>query len=135
MEQRIGVNKNEKGYCKLFQGDILNKEDDDKEYLVEMLQMKNKFTIKATNLLYKFDPLNKTNFHKYIDNKQYIVLIIRSSQDYLFGAYSQPAFSERTVAKGQGLIFSLTSRKVFGLASPNSKAISYDSNSLIFGNN
>jgi len=85
--------------------------------------------------LYTYDRLNKTNFHRYVDDKQHIIFIIRSKDDYLFGAYSQPSFSERVVAKGPGLIFSLTSRVIFGLTKPDNKAILYDPNSLIFGNN
>jgi len=53
-----------------------------------MLSNKLNNNIKNTQLLYKFDPYNKTNFHRYIDDKKHIVIIIRSTQNYIFGAYS-----------------------------------------------
>lgn len=41
-----------------------------------MEKYKGKQIIK-TNFIYKYDELNKTNFHKYIDGKENIVLLVK----------------------------------------------------------
>jgi hypothetical protein len=56
--------------------------------LIEELQRRIGSTIIKTNLLYTFDKNNKTNFHKYIDDKNPIIIIIKTESDYIFGGYS-----------------------------------------------
>lgn len=87
-----------------------------------------------SKLIYKFDPLNKTNFHQYIDQIPNILVIIKLQNGFLTAAYSEGAFVPRVQSDKDGLIFSVTNRKVYTLREHNRRAISYDEYFLIFGN-
>lgn len=84
--------------------------------------------------MYHLDPLNRINFHKYIDGKPQIVLLIKLQNGYVLGAWSEGPFLPGTMSQKDGLIFSLTNRKSFYLKKASTKAISYDDFFLIFGN-
>ena len=60
--------------------------------MVSMLQEFKNNMIERTKLLYRWDRFNQTNIHKYIDGKNNIVLLIKTSKDWCLGAYSQTAF-------------------------------------------
>lgn len=48
--------------------------------------MKN--AINHTRLLYRWDPFNTANVHKYIDGVPNIVVVIRTEANHLIGAFS-----------------------------------------------
>jgi len=51
----------------LFQNEVLAGHIDHKKYLKDVIEQRSKLQIIRTKLIYSFDPLNLTNFHKYID--------------------------------------------------------------------
>ena len=82
-------------------------------------------------MLYRMDLLNPTNFHKYIDNRPNIILIVLLKNGYTIAAFSEEAFSEKMELNKRGLISSLTNRKTFRSFK---RAASYDRSHIIFGN-
>lgn len=59
-----------------------------KQFLVNQIEFYMNRTICRTKNLYQFDPLNKVNFHSYIDNCPNIVVVIRTSSGFLLAAFS-----------------------------------------------
>lgn len=45
-----------------------------------------------TKLIYKYDELNKINIHKYIDNKYFIVLVVKLENGYYLAAFTEGPF-------------------------------------------
>lgn len=117
-----------------FIGNVLDGMEDDREYLVSMLQKNTRNHIRKTALIYQYDPLNKVNFHKYIDNHTHIVVLIKLKNGWTCGGYSEGGFIPKHQSDKDGLIFSLTMRKFFELKVRNKKAITYDEFYIIFGN-
>ena len=118
----------------LFSGDVLDEEEDYREYLTELLERKARGRIKATKLLYRYDPLNKNNFHRYFDSIEHVVIVVRLANGFVMGAWSQGSFVHKVPSKKDGLLFSLTNRKAFELLQANTRAITYDEYYIIFGN-
>jgi hypothetical protein len=88
--------------------------------------------IKKTRLLYRADPYNRTNFHKYIDKHRHIVFICKTIYGKLIAGYSEEAFDPNGIKRGYGMILSLWAKKVFEIKEK--KAIAYDDYFGIFGN-
>ena len=84
-------------------------------------------------MLYAYDPLNQTNYHKYIDEHKNICVVLRLKNGRLLSAYSVSPVSSDTIANEGGLVFSLTERKVFRLIEGR-RSVTYDNYFLIFGN-
>ena len=84
-------------------------------------------------MIYRYDKLNKINFHQYIDNISNILLILKTVDGLFIAGYSEGPFHKKTSDK-DGIIFSLTNRKIFTLVERNKRAITYDEYYLIFGN-
>lgn len=79
----------------LFLGDVLESSDEDyRKFLVELLADYSRKRIAGTRLIYQLDPLNTVNFHKYIDGKEQIVVLIKLRNGNVLGAWSQGAFSK-----------------------------------------
>ena len=72
--------------------------------------------IVKTEMIYAFDSQNKVNFHKYVDGKEQIVLIIKLKNGSSLAAYSESGFIPKTPSSKDGLIISLNNREVFKLA-------------------
>ena len=68
-----------------------------------------------TKILYKFDRVNKINFHTYVDGHRNIVLIIKAFNGSHIAAFSEDPFSPNEVATKGGLLLSLTNNKTFYL--------------------
>ena len=66
----------------------------------------NKQTLTKTKLIYKFDPLNPTNFHKYVDGIKN-VLVIAETQNTIIGGYYSGSFDEKEPSGSQSFLFSL----------------------------
>jgi hypothetical protein len=45
--------------------------------------------ITQTKPVYRWDPLNKTNFHRYIDNRPNLLLIAKTVNGYIFAGFSE----------------------------------------------
>lgn len=84
-------------------------------------------------MLFKIDELNRTNFHKYIDNEDNFVLVVKINSGQYVAAYSEGALIPKKNSSKDGLIISLTNQKYFTLCVPNSRATVYDDFYLIFG--
>ena len=102
-----------------------------RSYLVETLQGLQNNAIAQTKLLYRMDPLNPVNPHRYIDGHPHTLLLIRTEGGAVLGAYSEGAFRPKAISNHRGLILALTQRRAFHNVR---KAIIYDENEIIFGN-
>lgn len=70
--------QNARCYEQYFAGDVLNLYTKDQtEWLVNLMEKEKGRKIIRTHFIYKYDELNKTNFHKYIDGKENIVLLVK----------------------------------------------------------
>jgi hypothetical protein len=78
--------------------------------------------------------LNKTNFHRYIDNIPNIVVLIKTVTGWVVSGYSEGSFYPKMNSTKNGLIISITGREYFGLKIANKRAIAFDDFFLIFGN-
>ena len=75
--------------------------------LMKNLLMKRGRLPKGLKRLYKKDPLNKTNFHQYIDNNEDILMVVLLKNSYVVGGYScEPINSGAN--SGTGFIYSLS---------------------------
>ena len=63
-------------------------------------------SIYKTKLLYKHDPLNKTNFHKYIDNVESILVVVQTKSAIVGGFYAGQV-GEKEPIKGNAFLFSI----------------------------
>ena len=60
-------------------------------------------------MIFKYDSLNSTSFHKYIDGKWNILLLIRLQNGFVVGGYCYtPIEKGRVDRHGKGFLFSLT---------------------------
>jgi len=66
------------------------------------------YKIVGTKLIYRYDELNKTNFHRYIDHKPHIVVLVKLKNGYILGGWSEGAFAPGMISDKDGLIFCLT---------------------------
>ena len=99
----------------------------------EEIEKYTKRRVVMTELLYRMDPLNKTNCHKYIDGHDHLCVLIRLKNGRLIAGYSVGALSEKEPAMKGGIILSLTEKKCFQTVA-GKRSLSYDSFFLIFGN-
>lgn len=86
-----------------------------------------------TRLLYRYDPENKTNYHKYIDAHPDFCVTIKLKNGRLIAGYSQAPLIEGKAAIGGGLILSLNEKKSFKLLE-GKRPVTFDAFFLIFGN-
>ena len=86
--------------------------------------------------MYRYDPLNKINFHNYIDNKTDLLLVLKLVNGSILGGYSYEEVNILRVP-GKGFIYSLTNQFILNVTNKNSrqaKVITPDDLNLIFGN-
>ena len=105
----------------------------EKKFMKEALEEYIGQKIKSARLLYRFDPLNKTNLHKYIDGHPHLLAVACLANGRLTAAYSQDALSPDSKATGGGLLLSPTEKRAFRL-SPGKRSVTYDPYFVIFGN-
>ena len=82
----------------LFHGDALRGRDDLKLLLKDMIQKHVNIRITDTRLLCRLDPLNSTNFHRYIDHKEHIVLVIKLINGFHLAGYYEGSFKPKTAS-------------------------------------
>lgn len=98
-----------------------------------MLANRYKQEPRCSKLLCRLDPLNKTNFHRYIDNTPNLLMLVELKNGKILGGFSLTPFYKNV--KGEdSLIFSVTNEEIFNLNSDFKQAIVYDDYFLIFGN-
>lgn len=73
------------------------------------------------------------NFHKYIDNRQHLVVIVKTIFGRLIAGYTEQCFNSTGIKKGQAMLFSLWNQ-TFYMINKNSKGVTYDEYYIIFGN-
>lgn len=90
----------------------------------------------TTKLLYRFDPLNQENFHRYFDGKPNMMIIIRTVTGAVLGGITEYAYRKDFNEKpGNGILFSLTAGKMFKLKDDaRSPVAPHDDKFLVFGN-
>lgn len=116
----------------LFTDEILKDRPEDQFFLADTLNNRYKKLVTFSKLLCKLDPLNKTNFHKYIDGIPHILVLVQLKNGGILAAFSLSPFISGS--KGDdSLIISVTQRQVFFLK-PETRAITYDDFYLIVGN-
>lgn len=95
-------------------GDVLEGEEDYKVFAIDMIEkrMGGKKII-GTRLIYRYDTLNRVNFHKYIDNHDQLVVLIKLENGNVLGAWCEGSFSPQMNSDKDGIIFSFTNRKIF----------------------
>ena len=118
----------------LFNGKTLANQEAEKSYLIETIEDHTRGKITRTICLYTFDYLNKVNFHKYFDNHENIVLLVRLKSGVIVAGYSEGAFYPKVISDRDGLLMTLTYQNAFELKTPNKRAITYDDYYIIFGN-
>lgn len=91
------------------------------------------YPIKKTKLIYRLDPLNRVNFHKYIDNHMHIVLVAKTIYGRVIAAYSEECFTSKGTKKGDALLMALWNQKVYEIKKT-AKGVTYDDYFMIFGN-
>lgn len=82
------------------------------------------------------DRLNQANFHKYVDGKANILLIVKINTERYIAAFSNSPFIKYPKYYGESsLLFSIFNerRKTYPLK-PQGKAYIYDDYYIIFGN-
>lgn len=90
-------------------------------------------SILKTKLIYRFEPLNKVNFHNYIDSCSNLVLIARTSSGNYVAAFTESPFFPKSEANDVGLLLSLTNYGSYRCLE-GKRAITYDEYYIIFGN-
>lgn len=56
--------------------------------LINIIERKRGRNVKGLKLVYKYDNLNTLNFHKYIDDKNDLLMISRLANEYVVGGYT-----------------------------------------------
>lgn len=119
-------------YLHIFEGLVLHDHLNEKMFMKQSIEEYTSHDVLMTELLYRFDPLNKVNFHHYFDKHEHICLVVRLKNGRIVSGYSADAFASNGRAMAGGLIFSLTESKVFRVI-PGKKAVVWDDYYMIFG--
>lgn len=105
-------------------------------WMIETLQQFMNEVPVSTRFLYKFDPSNRINFHKYIDGVPNLLLIVHLSNGTKIGGFAvDPQVEDIVHRPGKGFIFSLTDRKVYHMKrEPRLPMTTYDIYYFVIGN-
>jgi hypothetical protein len=82
--------------------------------------------------LFKFDPLNKVNFHRYIDEIPNILVLVKLANGRMLACYTNQPFKPQCTGE-DAFIMVLNTGNIYELKK-GSRAISYDEYYLLFGN-
>lgn len=119
-------------FHRFLQLEILSRDLRAKQFIVETLERKYGWRVERTKPLFRFDELNKTNFHKYVDGYENILAVIQLSSGGLLACFTTTAFAPGN--KGNdGIIMVIQNEECFHLKE-GCRAITYDDFYLIFGN-
>jgi hypothetical protein len=103
-----------------------------KKFIVETLENRYRQRVVATKLLYRFDDLNRVNFHKYVDNHPNILTIVKLANGRIIVGFSDQPFCSGNRGN-DAIIMSLHDKECYYLR-PGMRAITYDDFYLIYGN-
>lgn len=85
--------------------------------------------------MYRYDPLNTTNFHQYIDNHPNIIMVVELSNKNMIAAFSEAALQPDEEPRGKkGIIFALSAERHF-ITKAEECPVVYNSYFVTFGNN
>ena len=69
-----------------------------------------------TSLVYQYDVLNSTNYHKYIDGHPNLLLIIKLKNGYIVGGFTEDPFEKGSDMKNKrGFLYNLSKKRLFEL--------------------
>ena len=57
--------------------------------LMNTIEKKRGRSVRGLKPVYKYDQLNNINFHRYIDNKNDLLMVVRLINEYVVGGYTQ----------------------------------------------
>ncbi len=101
----------------LFQHELLEYHPTYKQLLKESIEEECSARIIKSRLIYRHDPINKANFHLYIDNLENLVVIIKLANGHFVAGFTEDSLqSDKRHTQKTGLIMSLTNKEVFRLA-------------------
>ncbi len=83
--------------------------------MTETIQNKRNLKIQKTKLIFRDDPLNKINFHRYIDGISNLVVIVKTKKGFYIAGYTEGEFNPEKPSSGDGLLISLNNKKFFTL--------------------
>lgn len=110
----------------------------EKEWLLSQVREQNGGGSRmSTRLLFRFDPLNSTNFHRYIDQKENLLLVVELQNGYKIGGYCRGALERgKPNMSGKGFLFSLSPNVSYlpkKEVRDKQALVTYDDYFLIFG--
>lgn len=105
-------------------------------WIIENLHNYMKETPIATRLVHRFDPLNATNFHQYIDEVPNLLVLVHLANGAKIGGFTVfPVTREQREFPGRGFLFSITDSKVYHIKKdPRKAVVNYDDYFFILGN-
>ena len=127
----------------LFQGNLLSEHETERKTLVRHIEQKAGSRIAKTRLVYAYDPLNPTNFHKYIDNLSGLALVVKTiNSAFVAGFYSGNYNEKEEILNSFSLLISLTNDDSFVLQADSegkaskkaNRGMIYDKFYAIYGN-
>jgi hypothetical protein len=109
--------------------------------LIRHIQDLRKEQIIRSKLLFRFDQLNPTNFHKYIDNKSNLLCLVKTAANAFIASFYSGEYIKGDPMVKPALLISLNNNLAFELydSSTNQsgrhfRGMTYDDFFLIFGN-
>lgn len=126
---------------KNFDFDILTDHFEHKINLIRHIEDLKKEKLVKSKLLFRYDQLNPTNFHKYIDNRSNLLCLIKTAKGALIASFYSGEYLRGEPMVKPALLISLNNNLAFELYSilTNQSArqfrgMTYDDFFLIFGN-
>lgn len=130
-------------YGVFFPGEVMDQEYDKKYLLLNEIQKATNKKILKTPFLYRLDLKNTASFHNYIDGKENFLIIVKTSKDSIFGAFSTSKFEQKynEPAETKAFIFTFNSDLPDPITTFNinyskekAKSLQWDEYFLIVGN-
>jgi hypothetical protein len=112
----------------------LDSAPDSKVFLKQLIQNKYNRKIFRTRLIYQMDPFNTTSFHKYVDQKDCLLVLVELANGNIVAGYYHGKIFPKMVADKDALLISITNREVFELTETNRRGVVYDDYFFIIGN-
>lgn len=107
-----------------------------REFLVKEIGQFLKEESFQSKLIYRFDPLNSTNFHRYFDNKENLLILVLLKNGSVLGGFTCFPYSSSHVQRpGKGLLINLNYEMCYKVReNPRLPVTSYDQYFFILGN-
>lgn len=124
-------------YRHLFSNSEIITNIEQKAWLLTQLQPFINSPSLETKLLYKLDKLNQTNFHKYIDGKMNLLVVVKLANGLIVGGYSGSPIEKDTnnTSCNKGFLFSFENLTTYLPKADNQHPVAtYDDYFLVIGN-